>query len=159
MHTGQSNPHSVIIENISRKFILDLHKSKYVFPALSVSNSFPTIDYDAHVRAKIDHTFNHVFHSMTVQELNTFHTVSELERNQLLVTSLQTPQFAGFLLKENGVVFCTLNEPKLGFMITHIFSHRYIKLIVIWILYLFTSMIPLCTLILLLDKRMTRLLL
>ena len=27
---------------------------------------------------------NHVFKSMTVQELNTFHTVCELERTQLL---------------------------------------------------------------------------
>ena len=38
---------------------------------------------------------------MTVKELNTIHTVCELERNQLLTKiamSLQHPQFAGFLL-------------------------------------------------------------
>ena len=38
---------------------------------------------------------------MTVQELNTLHTICELERNQLLTIlamSVQNPQFAGFLL-------------------------------------------------------------
>ena len=37
---------------------------------------------------------------MTVQEINTLHTVCELERNQLLtilVLSVQNPQLAGFL--------------------------------------------------------------
>ena len=38
---------------------------------------------------------------MTVQELNTLHTICELERNQLLTIlamSVQNPQLAGFLL-------------------------------------------------------------
>ena len=39
---------------------------------------------------------------MTVQELNTLHTICELERTQLLLTilamSVQNPQLAGFLL-------------------------------------------------------------
>ena len=46
----------------------------------------------------------HVFRSMTVQELNTLHTVCELERNQLLTIlamSVQNPQLAGFLLTGN----------------------------------------------------------
>ena len=47
---------------------------------------------------------NHVFRSVTVQELNTLHTVCELERNQLLTIlamSVQNPQLAGFLLTGN----------------------------------------------------------
>ena len=41
---------------------------------------------------------------MTVQELSTLHTISELERNQLLTKlpmSVQNPQLAGFLLTGN----------------------------------------------------------
>ena len=41
---------------------------------------------------------------MTVQELNTLHTICELERNQLLpilAMSVQNPQLAGFLLTGN----------------------------------------------------------
>ena len=63
-----------------------------------------TIDYEAHINTKIDYTINHVFRSMTVQELNTLHTICELERNQLLTIlamSVQIPQFAGFLLTGN----------------------------------------------------------
>ena len=83
MHTGQPNPHSIIDEYISGKIVLDTSNNKFVFPALNVSNNFATIDYDAHINTKIDYTINHVFRSMTVQELNTLHTICELERNQL----------------------------------------------------------------------------
>ena len=41
---------------------------------------------------------------MTVQELNTLHTICKLEKNQLLTilaTSVQNPQLAGFLLTGN----------------------------------------------------------
>ena len=41
---------------------------------------------------------------MTVQELNTLHTICELERNQLLTIlamSVQNPHLAGFLLTGN----------------------------------------------------------
>ena len=106
MHTGQPNPTSIINEYISGKIVLDKSNSnnKYIFPALNVSNNFATIDYDAHINTKIDYTINHVFRSMTVQELNTLHTVCELERNQLLTIlamSVQNPQLAGFLLTGN----------------------------------------------------------
>ena len=74
MHTGQPNPHSMIDEYISGKTVLDTSNNKFIFPALNVSNIFATIDYDAHVNTKIDYTINHVFRSMTVQELNTLHT-------------------------------------------------------------------------------------
>ena len=104
MHTGQPNPHSIIDEYISGEIVLDTSKNKFIFPALNVSNTFATIDYDAHINTKIDYTINHVFRSMTVQELNTLHTICELERNQLLTIlamSVQNPQLAGFLLTGN----------------------------------------------------------
>ena len=104
MHTGQPIPQSKIIEYISGKKELDNSNNKFVFPALNVSNNFATIDYDAHINTKIDYTINRVFRSMTVQELNTLHTVCKLERNQLLTTlamSVQNPQHAGFLLTGN----------------------------------------------------------
>ena len=104
MHTGQPNPHSMIDEYISSKIVLDTSNNKFVFPALNVSNNFTTIDYDAHINTKIDYTINHVFRSMTVQELNTLHTICELERNQLptiLAMSVQNPQPAGFPLTGN----------------------------------------------------------
>ena len=48
---------------------------------------------------KIDFTIKHVFKFMTVQELNTLHTVCELERTQLLsilAMSVKKTQLAGF---------------------------------------------------------------
>ena len=104
MHTGQPNPTSIINEYNSGKIVLNNCNNKYIFPALNVSNNFATKDYDAHINTKIDYTINHVFRSMTVQELNTLHTVCELERNQLLTIlamSEQNPQLAGFLLTGN----------------------------------------------------------
>ena len=108
MHTGQPNPHSMIDEYISGKIVLDTSNNKFIFPALNVSNNFATIDYDAHINTKIDYTINHVFRSMTVQELITLHTICELERNQLLTIlamSVQNPQLAGFLLTGNRSTF------------------------------------------------------
>ena len=104
MHTGQPNPHSMIDKYISRKIVLDTSTNKFVFPALNVSNNFATIDYDAHLNTKIEYTVNHVFRSVTVQELNTLHTICDSERNQLLTIlamSVQNPQLAGFLLTGN----------------------------------------------------------
>ena len=104
MHRGQPNPHSMIDECISVKIVLDNSNNNFVFPALNVSNNFATFDYDAHINTKIANTINHVFCSMTVQELNTLHTICELERNQfltILAMSVQKPQLAGFLLTGN----------------------------------------------------------
>ena len=113
MHTGQPNPPSMIDEYIPGEIILDNSNNKFVFPALNVSKTlatidydahintkigYTTIDYDAHINTKIDYTINHVFRSMTVQELKTLHTICELERNQLLTIlamSVQNPQLAG----------------------------------------------------------------
>ena len=138
MHTGQPNPHSMIDEYISGKIVLDTSNNKFVFHALNVSNNFATIDYDAHINTKIDYTNTHVFRSMTVQELNTYHTICELERNQLLTIlamSVQKPQLAGFLLK----TFCTSKAPPPGSMIVLIFFFLYTKLIDAFIVYLYTD--------------------
>ena len=108
MQTGQPNPHSMIDENISGKTLLDNSNNNFVFPALNVSNNFPTTDYDVHINTKIDYTINHVFCSSTVQELNPLHTICELERNQLLTIlamSVRNPQFAVFLLTGNSSTF------------------------------------------------------
>ena len=104
MNNGQPRPHSIIDLKFSGKKQFDTSNQKYIFPALDVSNNFATLDYDAHINTKIDFTINHVFKSMTVPELNTLHTVCELERTQLLTIlpmSIKNPQFAGFLLTGN----------------------------------------------------------
>ena len=108
MHTGQPNPHSTIDEYISGKIVLDTSNDKVISPALNVSNNFATIDYDAHINSKIDYTINPFFRSMTVQELNSLHTICELERNQfltILAMSEQNPQLAGFPLTGNRSSF------------------------------------------------------
>ena len=101
MNTGQPRPHSMIDQRISGQIQFDDTNTKYNFPALNISNNFATLDYEAHINTKIDLTINHVFKSMSVQELNTLLTICELERTQLLTilsTSVKNPQLAGFLL-------------------------------------------------------------
>ena len=49
MHTGQPNPSSMMNEYMSVKIALNNSNNKYVFSALSVSNIFATLDYDAHL--------------------------------------------------------------------------------------------------------------
>ena len=70
MQTGQPNTHPMVNEYISGKIVLDTITQHCVFPALNISNTFATIDYDAHTNTKLGYPFNHVFRSMTVQELN-----------------------------------------------------------------------------------------
>ena len=104
MNNGRPRPHSIIDQRISGKIQFDTSNKKYIFPALNKSNMFATLDYDAHINTKIDFTINHVFKSITVQELNTLHTVCELERIQLLTIlamSVKNPQLAGFLSTGN----------------------------------------------------------
>ena len=91
-------------QNISGRIQFHTSNQKYIFPALNVSNNVATLDYDAHINTKIDFTINHEFKSMTVQELNTLHTICELERTQLLAIlamSVKNHQLAGFLLTGN----------------------------------------------------------
>ena len=161
LHTGQPNPESMIDEYISGKIVLDTSNNKFVFPAKYVSKNFATIDYDAHINKKTDYTINYVFRSMTVQELNTLHSICELERNQLLTIlamSVQNPQLAGFLLTGNCSNFLYVEVPPPGSMIVLIFFLLYTKLIDALIVYLYTLKILLCTSTPLQDKLMTMLL-
>ena len=108
MNTGKPRPHSMIAQGISGQIQYDDTNKKYIFPALNISNNFATLDYHAHINTKIDFTINHVFKSMSVQELNTLHTICELERTQLLTIlamSVKNPQLAGFLLTGNRSTF------------------------------------------------------
>ena len=101
MNNGQLRPHSIVDQNISGRIQFDTSNQKYILPALIVSKHFATLDYAAHINTKIDFTINHVIKFMTVQELNTLHTVCEIERTQLLIIlamSVKNPQLAGFLL-------------------------------------------------------------
>ena len=101
MHTGQPNPQSVINEYIFGKIVINNSNNKIIVPSLNVLNNFATIGYDAQTNTKNDYTKNHVFRSMTVQELNTLHTACELDRNQLLTKLAMSKlnlQLAGFLL-------------------------------------------------------------
>ena len=59
---------------------------------------------DAHINTKIDYSTYHVFKSMSVAEVNTLHTICEVERTQLLTIlaiSVKNPSLAGFLLTQN----------------------------------------------------------
>ena len=129
MNNGQPRPQLIIDQNISGKIQFDTSNQKYIFPALNVSNNFATLDYDAHINTKIDFTINHVFKSMTVQELNTLHTICELERTQLLTIlamSFKNPQIASFLLTGNRSN-SMLKDLQHGCMIALILYHLYIK--------------------------------
>ena len=77
MNNGQPRPHSIIDQNISGRIQFDTSNQKFIFSAINVSNNFATLDYDAHINTKIDFTINHVFKSLTVQELKTLHTICE----------------------------------------------------------------------------------
>ena len=126
MNNGQPTPHSIIDQKISGKIQFDTSNQKHLLPALNVSNNFATLDYDAQINTKFDFTINHVFKSMTVQELDTLHTVCELERTQLLKIldmSVKNPQLAGFLLNGNRSNF--LYVEGYGCMIVLILYHLY----------------------------------
>ena len=61
------------------------------------------MDFEDHINTKIDYSINHVFKKLPVAELNTLHTIWEVERFQLLTIltiSVENPQLAGFLRTE-----------------------------------------------------------
>ena len=93
MNTRQRRPHPMIDQRISGQIQYDNTNKKYLIPALNISNNFATLDYDAHIKTKIDFTKNHVFKSMSVREVNTFHT----QLLTILAMSVKNPQLAGFL--------------------------------------------------------------
>ena len=81
---------------------LDPSECKNIIRHLNGTNNKILNKY--HINTKIDYTINHVFRSMTVQQLNTLHTICELARNQLLTIlamSVRNPQLAGFLQTGN----------------------------------------------------------
>ena len=147
-HTGQPNPQSIMNEYITGKIVLYSTTKHYVFPAIYVSNHFATIDYDVHFITKINYTINHVFCSMTVQELIKFHTICELERNQLLTKlamSVQNPQLAGFLLTGNRSNFLYVEGSTAWLYDRPQFFHLYTKLIVALTESLYNKKILSCT--------------
>ena len=128
MNNGQPKPHSIRHQKISGKIQFDTSDQKYIFPALKISNNFATLDYDAHINTKIDLTKNHVYKSMTVQELNTLHTVCQIERTQLLTIlamSVKNSQLAGFLLTGNRSNLPMLKDLQHNCMIALILNHLY----------------------------------
>ena len=56
------------------------------------SSNFDTVDYDALINTKIDYSFNHVFNSKTIQELDSIRYIYELERTLLLIVFLMSDQ-------------------------------------------------------------------
>ena len=68
MHTGHPNPQSIDNSFNPGKLVLKNSNNKYVFPALNCYNNNATIDYEAQLNTKSDHTTNNVFHLMTVQD-------------------------------------------------------------------------------------------
>ena len=111
MQTGKHNPLQLPQDEQYNQLTTQLKsgklfhtKDKLLFPALNSSSNFATIDYEAHINTKLDYSKNHVFKSMSVAELNTLHTICEVERTQLfpiLAMSVKNPQLAGFLLTQN----------------------------------------------------------
>ena len=55
-------------------------QNKLLFPALNYSDNFATIDFESHINTKNNYSFNHIFKTMSVAELNTLHTICEIER-------------------------------------------------------------------------------
>ena len=111
MHTGKPNPlrlpqnerYNQLTTQLSSGKLIHT-QDKFLFPALNSSNNFATIDYEAHINTKIDYSIDHVIKSMSVAELNTLHTICEVERTQLLTIlemSVKNPQLAGFLSTQN----------------------------------------------------------
>ena len=91
MQTGQRNPlqlpedeqyDCLSTQLISSNVVQD--QNKLLFPALSFSKNFATIAVEAQNITKFYYSINHVFKTMTLAELNTLHTTSEIERTQFL---------------------------------------------------------------------------
>ena len=60
-------------------------QKKFLFHALNFSNSFATIDCEAHINTKFDYSINHVSKTMSLAELNTLHTICGVEGAHFLM--------------------------------------------------------------------------
>ena len=111
VHTGKRNPLQLTGNEHYEKLSTQLtscklvhNRNKLFFPASNSSNTFVTIDYEAHINTKSDYPINHVFKTMSIAELNTLHTTCEVERTQLLTSIamfVEKSKLAGFLLTQN----------------------------------------------------------
>ena len=85
---------------MSSPLVFESLQNDICFPPLKISNSFGSVDYDAHINTKVEYPIKIVFKSLTIPETNTIHHNCELERTQLLTIlamSVQNPQLAGYL--------------------------------------------------------------
>ena len=65
--------------SMSSPLVFDSVKNTTFFHSLNDSNNFGTVDYDAHTNTNIEDSINHIFTSLTIQEMNTLHHICELE--------------------------------------------------------------------------------
>ena len=80
--------------------VFESSKINFFLP-LKDSSTFGTVETDAHISIKVDFCINHLFQSLTIQKLNTFHHICELRRTQMLTVlamSVQNPQLARYIL-------------------------------------------------------------
>ena len=64
--------------------LVSVKKNRKCFPPVNDAISFGTVDYDVHIKTKIEYSIDYVFKSMTIQEPNTLHHICELGREPLL---------------------------------------------------------------------------
>ena len=115
-------------------------KKGFYFPPLNDSNRFSTVDYDAHIIGKIEHSIDIVYLSMSIRVLNTIHHIYGLERTHLLVLlamSVQNPQLACYLLNGNCRNFLYI-EGSTFIWLSSIFFHLCIRLTCFLIVYQYT---------------------
>ena len=85
MNTGNENTILVDEESSFTRFsmlsplVFESVNNKDYFSLLIDSNSFGTVNCDAHIKTKTEYSINHVFKSKTFPELNTLHHICEPE--------------------------------------------------------------------------------
>ena len=85
--------------------IFGSEKIKYGFPPLKDSNSFSTVDYDAHNKTKIHHSIEHLSISMIIEELETWYPICEQEKTRLrinLAMSVQNLRLICYIFLRNS---------------------------------------------------------
>ena len=107
MNTGNENPmffnEASLFSQCSRSFIFvfDSVRNETFFLLLNISNSFSTLDFDAHIQTALGSSVNRLFEPIARQEQNTSYYICDLERTQTLTkiaTYSHNPQNAGCYL-------------------------------------------------------------